>query len=166
MAEVPQEFREARQEVKDIVSGILDLSHCLYPLKLEYLGLAAVANSFCRELSERQKVEIDFHCEGIPNDVPKEISLCLYRVLQEALQNATKHSGSRLFEVLLSVETNEIQLTVRDSGVGFDPAVAMTGPGLGLISMKQRLKLVDGELSIESQPQHGTTIQARVPLKI
>jgi PAS domain S-box-containing protein len=165
VVEVRQEIGEARQQLRNIVSDILDLSHRLYPSKLEYLGLAAAAASFCRELSERQKVEIDFHCAGILKEMPKQISLCLYRVLQEALQNAAKHSRSRLFEVLLSVEANEIQLTVRDSGLGFDPAVAMTGRGLGLISMKRRLELVDGEFSIESQPQHGTTIHARVPLK-
>jgi len=165
MVEVRQEFREARQEVKDIVSGILDLSHRLYPLKLEYLGLAAAAASFCRELSERRKVRIDFHCEGVPNDVPKEISLCLYRVLEEALQNAIRHSSSRNCEVSLRGESNEIELTIRDSGLGFDPEAAVKGRGLGLVSMKERLTLVGGELSIESQPQHGTTIHARVPLK-
>ena len=109
-------------------------------------------------------MEINFHCEGIPKELPKTIALCLYRVLQEALKNATEHSGSRLCEVTLRRESNELQLSVRDWGVGFDPAAAMKGPGLGLLSMKERLKLFDGELFIESQPQQGTTVRARVPL--
>jgi signal transduction histidine kinase len=164
VAEAREEIKQARQQVKDIVNDILDLSHRLHSSKLEYLGLRAAAASFCKELSNRQKVKIDFHCEDVPNELPKEISLCLYRVLQEALQNAIKHGRSRTFEVSLSSESNEIHLTVRDWGIGLDPAAAMKGPGFGLISVKERLKLVGGELVIESQPQQGTTIRASVPL--
>jgi signal transduction histidine kinase len=108
-------------------------------------------------------VEIDFHSENIPKELPREISLCLFRVLQEALQNAIKHSGSRHFQVSLRGGANEVELTVHDSGVGFEPEEALKGRGLGLTSMKERLKLVDGQLSIDSKPQSGTTIQARVP---
>jgi signal transduction histidine kinase len=128
------------------------------------LGLAAAAAGFCREVSNRQEVEIDFHSENIPKDLPKETSLCLFRVLQEAIQNATKHSGSRHFEVSLSGGSSEVELTVRDFGIGFDPEEAMKGRGLGLTSISERLKLVNGNLSIDSQPQHGTTLLARVPL--
>jgi signal transduction histidine kinase len=118
---------------------------------------------FCRELSDQHGVEIEFHSKNIPKDLPQEVSLCLFRVLQESLQNATKHSGSRQFQVSLNAGTNEIELRVHDSGLGFDPQEAMKGRGLGLTSMQERLKLVDGHLSIESKPQLGTTIHARVP---
>jgi signal transduction histidine kinase len=118
----------------------------------------------CGELSDQQKVEIDFHSDGIPKNLPPEISLCLFRVMQEALQNGIKHSGSRHFEVRLGSALNEIQLSVRDSGIGFDLDQAMRGRGVGLSSMQERLKLVGGAFSIESQLQHGTTIHARVPL--
>jgi signal transduction histidine kinase len=84
--------------------------------------------------------------------------------LQEALQNAIKHSGSRRFQVSLSRTSNEIFLTVHDSGIGFDPVEAIKGRGLGLTSMKERLKLVYGELSIESQLRAGTTIHVHVPV--
>jgi signal transduction histidine kinase len=124
----------------------------------------AAATGYCRELSDQHKVDIDLHSENIPNDLSREISLCIFRVLQEALQNAVKHSGSRRFQVSLSRKSNDIVLTVHDSGIGFDPVQAIKGRGLGLTSMKERLKLVDGELSIESQPRTGTTIQIRVPL--
>jgi signal transduction histidine kinase len=110
-------------------------------------------------------VNINFHGEGIPKGLSKEISLCLYRVLQEALQNVIKHSGSRAFEVALTGQSNEIQLTVRDWGVGFNSAPVVNGLGLGLIGMRERLKLLDGELVIESQHQQGTTIRARVTSK-
>jgi signal transduction histidine kinase len=110
-------------------------------------------------------VEIDFHSENIPKELPREISLCLFRVLQEALQNAIKHSGSRQFQVSLTGGVNEIELTVHDWGIGFEPEEAIKGRGLGLTSMKERLRVVDGELSIDSQFQRGTTIHARVPLR-
>jgi PAS domain S-box-containing protein len=156
---------KAKQQVEEIVSDVWSLLHRLHAAKLDYLGLEAAAASFCKEFSGARNVNINFHGDGIPKDLSKEISLCLYRVLQEALQNATKHSKSRLFEVVLSGQSNEIQLTVRDWGLGFDSAPAMKGSGLGLITMRERLKLVDGELVIDSQPQHGTTIRALVPHK-
>jgi len=162
--ELAQQIEETRDEVEHLGSDIQTLSHRLHSPKLELLGLAATAASLCREVSDRQGVRIDFDTENIPKDVPEEISLCLFRVLQEALQNATKHSGSRHFQVLLLGRSNEVELTVHDSGIGFEPEEAIKGTGLGLTSMKERLKLVDGKLSIDSKPQHGTTIRARVPL--
>jgi signal transduction histidine kinase len=96
--------------------------------------------------------------------LPPDFSLCFFRVLQEALRNAAKHSGVRHFEVRLWGTPGEIHLTVRDSGAGFDSQAAKESPGLGLISMEERLKLLNGTFSIESQPQRGTTIHAHLPL--
>jgi len=109
-------------------------------------------------------VEIDLQSNDVPDDLSREIAVCLFRVLQEALQNAVKHSGSEQFEVKLYRSANDIHLRVSDSGVGFDSEVAMRGRGLGITSMRERLKLVDGQLSIDSKPQQGTTIHARAPL--
>src|SRR5262249_18325793 len=86
------------------------------------------------------------------------------RVLQEALHNAVKYSGVREFEVSFRSEANEIQLRVRDSGIGFDLNATRNAHGLGLTSMKERLRLNNGQFFIESKPQHGTTIIACVPL--
>jgi signal transduction histidine kinase len=155
----------ARQQVEDIVSDVWTLLHTLHSAKLDYLGLAAATAGFCKELSERQNVKIDFHCEGLSKDVPKDIALCLYRVLQEALQNATRHSDSRVLEVSLHGEPNEIQLTVRDWGIGFHPAEAPKWRAIGISIMRERLRLVDGELLTESQPHFGTKVYVRVPLK-
>jgi signal transduction histidine kinase len=163
-AELGSQIGEVHQQITDLASDIQALSHRLHSSKLEYLGLAAAANGFCRELSHRNGVEIAFHSENIPRELPREISLPLFRVLQEALQNAIKHSGSRQFQVLLRGRENEIELTVHDSGIGFEPEEAIKGSGLGLTSMQERLRLVDGQLFIDSKPQRGTTIQARVPL--
>jgi signal transduction histidine kinase len=163
-ADLKHDLVEANKQISELANDIQALSHRLHPAKLEHLGLAAAVSGYCRELSDRHGVEIDFHSEGIPKELPHEISLCFFRVSQEALQNATKHSGSRRFEVSLAGALNEINLTVRDFGTGFDFEGAANGGGLGLISMKERMKLVGGEFSIESQPQRGVTIYARVAL--
>jgi len=156
---------EALEFVVNLGNDIQALSHRLHSSKLEFLGLETASAGLCRELSVRQKVEIDFHSENIPKNLPKEISFCLFRVLQEALQNASKHSGSRHLKVLLASRGgNEIELTVRDSGIGFEPEKAMKGRGLGLANMQERLRLVDGTLSIQSKPHRGTTIHAHVPI--
>ena len=162
--ELHDHIHHASQRLSDIAADIQALSHRLHSSKLEYLGLVAAAQSFCNELSEQQEVEIDFSHTPIPRSVPKEISLCLFRVLQETLQNAVRHSGVRRYKVELNGTEGEIQLTVSDLGVGFDPQDAMYRRGLGLISMRERMQLVSGEISIKSQPGAGTTIHARVPL--
>jgi len=161
---VRESIEGASKLISDLGNDIQTLSHRLHSSKLEYLGLVAASEGFCKELSNRQNVEITFHAQGIPKELPQNIALCLLRVLQEALQNAIKHSGVRQFEVSLKGTTNEILVSVQDSGVGFDSEKAILEHGLGLTSMKERLKLVDGELSIDSKVQGGTTIHARVPL--
>jgi PAS domain S-box-containing protein len=161
--DVTDHIRPVLEQLSDLGKDIQALSHRLHSSKLEYLGIAVAANGFCKELSEQQKVEIDFSHAEVPRGLPKEISLCLFRVLQEALQNAVKHSGERHFSVELHGTSQEIQLTVSDSGVGFDQQDAITRRGLGLISMRERMQLVGGEFSIKSKRGAGTTIRARVP---
>ena len=155
---------EIKTQIREFGRDIHALSHRLHSSKLEHLGLVAACTGFCRELSERHIVEIELHSENIPQNLPSEVSLCLFRVMQEALQNAVKYSGERRFLVSLVCTAGEIELTVRDSGVGFDPEQAMYGNGLGLNSMRERLTLVRGRLSIDSGVEDGTTIRARVPL--
>ncbi len=150
-------------QTAQIVDDVQLLSHELHSSKLEYLGIVGATKNFCEEFGERQKVEIDFQSHHLPASLPNELSLSLFRVLQEALRNAAKHSGVKRFEVRLWGSTGEIQLTISDRGAGFDTETAMKSTGLGLTSMQERLRLVHGELSINSQPRGGTTIHARVP---
>jgi signal transduction histidine kinase len=155
---------ELQQHFQEISATIHNLSHELHSATLEHLGLVAAIRGSYRELAECQKAEIHFQHEGVPQAVPREISLCLFRVLQEALQNAVKHSGVRQFGVELRGTPNSLNLTIRGGGVGFDREAASRSPGLGLTSMLERIKLVHGELFIESQFEHGTTVNARVPV--
>jgi PAS domain S-box-containing protein len=158
-------IEHAMQEVSNLAADVQGLSHRLHSSNLKSLGLAKAAGAYCEEVADQHKVQIDFRAENMPGDLSPEISLSIFRVLQEALRNAIKHSSSERFEVSLNHSSNEIHLTVHDSGRGFDAAEAMKGPGLGLTSMKERVTLVGGALSIESQPQKGTTVYVRVPLR-
>ena len=168
--DVPESASELRtrigtlqNEATQITNDVQLLSHELHSSKLDYLGIVGATKNFCKEFGERQKVEIDFQNHDLPTSLPRELSLSLFRVLQEALRNATKHSGVKRFEVRLWGSTGEIHLNVSDLGAGFDTETAMKSTGLGLTSMQERVRLVGGELSINSQPKGGTTIHARVP---
>src|SRR5262249_33164720 len=129
----------------------------------EYLGLAAAARSFCQELSDQQGVNIELDCGDLAADLSQEISLCLFRILQEALHNAVKHSGVTRFKVDLLQTGDIVQLTVNDSGTGFDPEAAMAQQGLGLVSMRERASLVGGTIAIKSNPNRGTVVHVRIP---
>ena len=142
---------------------IQGISHRLHSSKLEYLGLVAACKSFCEEVAERHKVTIDFTAEEVPRGVPQDVSLCLFRVLQEALNNAIKHSGTQHFEARLRRFSGEIELVIRDPGKGFDLNATMNTQGLGLISMRERVSLVGGAILITSKPMRGTEITVRVP---
>jgi PAS domain S-box-containing protein len=165
-AVLEQEIATASQEITGLTADIQALSHDLHPPRLGLLGLEAAAIGFCEELSHRHGATIAVHIENIPKALPQAISLCLYRVLQEALQNVVKHSTSRHADVSLNGQVNGINLTVKDSGTGFKPRDAMRGPGLGLASMRERLNVIGGQLSIHSRLGRGTTIHAVAPLHL
>ena len=163
LPEVRNRTGELQKQISEIAADIQSLSHELQSAKLQYLGIAGAMRSFCQEFGKQQKVEIDFQSHDLPGPLSADISLCLFRVLQEALHNSAKHSGVRQFEVRLWGTSDEIHLAVKDSGAGFDREAAKESRGFGLISMQERLRLVGGVLSINSQPKGGTTIHARVP---
>jgi signal transduction histidine kinase len=165
---LPSELRalldKLRGQASEVSSDVQAMSHALHSSKLEYLGVVVAMRGFCREFGEQYKVQIDFTSHELPTPLPLEISLSLFRVLQEALQNAAKHSRTARFKVQLWTEAGDIHLTVSDLGSGFDTAAAMMNRGLGLTSMRERVRLVHGEFSIDSKPTQGTTVHARVPL--
>ena len=162
-AEAPEQIRNVRQRLLDLGKDVQVLSHRLHSSKLEYLGLVSATNSFCKEFCKQHKIEIAFSHRDVPHELSKEISLCLFRVLQEALQNALKHSGVKHFMVDLRGSPGQIQMSVTDLGVGFAHEDTINFQGLGLISMRERLQIVNGDLSIVSTPGSGTTVRAVVP---
>ncbi|HEX5006194.1 MAG TPA: PAS domain S-box protein [Hyphomonadaceae bacterium] len=156
------EIDNVRSEIMSLARDVQTLSHRLHPGWMEVLGIAAAAKALCREMSRQSGVEIVCRVECIPEGLPRDNAVCLHRVLQEALQNAIKHSRAAEVEVSIRAVLDEVEMTVKDFGVGFDP-VARGHQGLGLTSMRERLKAVGGRLSIVSQ-QNGTTIHAFVPI--
>lgn len=147
----------------ELAKDIQSTSRVLHSSQLAYLSLASAAAAFCRGVSKQQGVMVDFTASEIPDDLPKDVALCIFRVLQESVNNALKHARARHVTVGLRDEGGELRLEVTDDGTGFDRDAAMKGSGLGLISMQERLTIVGGELSIESRPGNGATIRARVP---
>ena len=166
VSEQRSHLEELRKRIIDISTDVQTMSHELHSAKLSYLGIAIALKGFCREFGEHHKVEIEFESRDLPRQLPPDVSLCLFRVLQEALHNASKHSGVKRFDVQLWGTSGDVHLTISDLGTGFDTEAAMKGRGLGITSMEERLKLVKGELTISSQPKRGTTIHARVPLDL
>jgi PAS domain S-box-containing protein len=155
---------ELSAQVKQLSSSVHNLSYQLHPLKLEQLGLVAAIRSLCGELSRSHGVSIDFtHNEAHPG-LSDDVASCLYRIVQESARNMIKHSGARQAHVELNASIEEICLRIADDGAGFDPRSAAGAGGLGLVSMRERLQLVGGTLSIDSRPAGGTRIDARIPL--
>jgi len=168
---LPAKQNDVRRRLRDLWGHnqetsveVRHLSHNLHCSKLEYLGLVAAVKSLCDELSDRQELRIRFRHADVPSSISKDIALCIYRVVQETLRNVIKHSGARGAQVALSGGRGEISLCVSDEGSGFDPNNIKAKAGMGLIGIRERLLLIGGEVSIQSQPSQGTRIVARVPL--
>jgi len=163
-SEVGERMRNLSEQVRAISSNVHRLSHELHPAKLEQLGLEAAVRGLCRELGAARNIAIEFEPHAVPRIVPDEIALCLYRIVQEGLQNVIKHSGSATAKVELMSNENELCLIVSDQGCGFDSMVATGGGSLGLVSMRERVRLVRGQISVESRKGEGTRIKVQVPL--
>jgi PAS domain S-box-containing protein len=154
---------ELQTQASEIATDLQSLSHELHPSKIEVLGVVAGMRLFCREFANQHRIDIDFRAAEISRQLPSNISLSLFRVLQEALHNSAKHSGVQQCHVRLWDADGWIHLLVADPGAGFDMASARESRGIGLLTMQERISLVDGDLKIESKPGGGTTVHARVP---
>jgi signal transduction histidine kinase len=162
-SEVRSRVQELRKQTTEISNDVQALSHELHSSKVEYLGAVRGMKSWCNEFGERQGLQIEFRSPDAQISLPKEIGLCLFRVLQEALHNAAKHSGVKRIEVQLREDSGEVHLIISDLGRGFDLETAVQGRGLGLTSMRERIRLVNGTIEIQSEPMGGTTVHVRVP---
>ena len=158
------QLEQMRQECLALSDGVQALSRELHPSVLEHLGLVAAVRSFCREVSARSGVVVEFTDRNISHSLPWEVSLSLFRVIQEAVHNSVKYSGEKRCQVHLYGVPAGIELEVSDQGTGFDPERAKNTEGLGLVSMRERIQLLNGTFYVESKPNAGTRISARVPL--
>jgi PAS domain S-box-containing protein len=163
-ATIAHSMHELRTRAADISTEIHNLSHRLHSSKLEMLGLVAALRGHCHEL-RAQGIHAHLHHDDVPRSLSPDVELCLFRVAQEALNNVVKHSGTHEAHISLNATDDKLVLTIVDSGRGFDErAHATAHNGLGLASMRERLRLIDGEFTIRSKPSKGTSIIVRVPL--
>jgi PAS domain S-box-containing protein len=159
-----QRLQEIQTHCCEIAGDVQSLSHQLHSSKLDYLGVVAAIKGFCDEFSRQHEVNIRITDAKVPRELAQDISLCLFRIAQEALHNAVKYSGTKQFTVQLLGMEDCVQLVVSDAGAGFDVEAAKSNRGLGLVSMQERVHLVHGTLQVESQVGKGTRILAVVPL--
>ena len=163
-ASVREKLREMKEGMVKISGDVHNLSRRLHPSILDDLGLIKAVESECAGFSKREGIEVVFNHENILRVIPKDVSLSLYRIIQEGLSNISKHACAEHISVSLKGIDHEVLLSVQDDGLGFDSAEVRGKPGLGLSSIRERVGLIQGELSIESQPGKGTRITVRVPL--
>ena len=161
-AQPRHELVNVRDEAMALSKDLRTVAHRLHPEWLEYLGIATAAAGLCETWTGHKGVTVTFNAESIPEGLSRRIAVCLYRVLQEALQNAIKHSGTKKVEVSLRGTAEHIELTIRDFGAGFTSGTTPRR-GIGVTSMRERLSAVRGWLAIESRPKQGATIRAHVP---
>jgi PAS domain S-box-containing protein len=159
-------MRAVREGLARLSEDIHTLAYQLHPSVLTELGLAEALRTECERIGRRGRVELSLELDPLPADVGKDAALCLFRVAQEALSNAIRHAGARSVRVVLEQRDGGLRLAVRDDGAGFDPASAKQRRSLGLASMRERLRLVNGTLDIESMPGRGTVIAGWVPVEL
>ena len=157
--------KAVQKQAQDISTDIHRLSYQLHPSKLDHLGLGAAVKSLCEELSKSGNVKIEFRQQGFPATLPRDITLSVFRVAQEALRNCIKHSGASAAQVVLQRKAGGLRLSISDNGCGFDMQSPRLKKGLGFISMTERIHLVRGEIAIYSQPECGSRIEVSVPLR-
>lgn len=158
-------IKALQKQTHAISTDIHRLSYQLHPSKLDHLGLGAAVKSLCDELSKTGNVKIEVRQQGFPTTLPRDITLSVFRVAQEALRNCVKHSGANAAQVVLEKMDTALRLSISDNGCGFDAKSPKLRQGLGFISMQERINLVDGDITIYSQPQRGTRIEVSVPLR-
>lgn len=168
MPELSSDAQERLQSISEVAaevsSELHSMSHQLHPAKLDLLGLVATVGGHCREVSQQHELRVEFVHRDVDERIPKDVALCLFRIVQEALRNIVKHGQTEDAKVELSGGGDEIHLCISDQGAGFNPEAAKAKGGLGLISMRERLRLVGGHLDVDSEPSHGTRIYVRVPV--
>ena len=164
-ASVSETLRDVREGLVRLSEDVHALSYRLHPSVLEDLGLAEALKTEIERVARQESILVTAKLAEIPEPVPREVALCVFRVAQEALRNVARHARARTADVSVRLLDGGLQLAVRDDGAGFDPAVDENRRSLGLTSMRERVHLLRGELDIESAPGRGTTVVAWVPLK-
>ena len=160
----PRAFAELASQIEELSSEVHKVAYRLHPAKLDQLGLPIAARSWCRDVSQQSGVAVEFTASDVPAELPRDVALCVYRILQEALRNVVRHSGATTARVELTGTGDALHLAVSDSGSGFDIAGVKNASGLGLLGMRERASLLDGDVAVQSRPGAGTRVAVTIPL--
>ena len=158
-----ERFAELLQGMDEVTTDVHQLSHRLHSSKLKYLGLKSALSELCQQIARQHEITVFQHIKDMP-DLSPDAQLCFYRVTQEALNNVVKHSSSKTASVRLTETRGMARLKITDMGTGFDPMT--TSEGLGLASMRERLRSINGTFCVNASPGHGTQIIAEVPCEV
>jgi signal transduction histidine kinase len=158
-----ERLRTLSAQAAEIANDIHRMAYDLHPSKLQFVGLSGALGSLCNDLSKQRQLEVSFSPGAIPT-VDPAVSLCLYRIVQEALHNVARHSQAGAAQVTLTFDQGQVVVQIADSGVGFDPTHVSHAARLGLLSMRERVAEVNGQLTVDAVPGRGTRITVRVPL--
>jgi signal transduction histidine kinase len=154
-----------RSQLGELSESVHRLAYQLHPSILDDLGLAIALQSYVSDFSIREGIKVKINAKDIPSQLPPGLSLCLYRITQECLRNIAKHSQANQASVKLQCSNHSINLSIKDSGVGFDQETVHTQKGgLGIISMQERVRLLHGKIRLKSRPAGGTQVQVSIPL--
>jgi PAS domain S-box-containing protein len=152
------------ERTTELAADIHKMSHQLHSSKLQHLGLLPAAKSLCEEIGKQHRIQIEFLHRDMPEEISPDMALCFFRIVQEALNNIVKHSGATQAHVAFVATPSLIRLRIVDAGAGFDPTSMAARGGLGLASMRERLRLLGGTIALQSSPMEGTEIVAEVPM--
>jgi two-component system, chemotaxis family, CheB/CheR fusion protein len=163
----PKQFKEqlhsVHEQITSLSNSLRQIAYQLHPAALEHLGLGQAVESYVREFSEREHIQVRFQAHDMPGIIDPETALCLYRIVQESLRNIAQHASARSAEINLSRNDSTLQLRVKDSGSGFELNSARTKGGLGLRSMEERARACGGTFKINAQPGAGTEVVVDLP---
>lgn len=163
-SDLGRRLKSVQDHAREISADIHRLSYKLHPSKLDHLGLAAAVKSLCQEFCAMGRLVVEFQQSEFPEDLPSDVTLCVFRIAQEALRNCAKHSGAGSARVTLETTSEGIRLSVSDDGWGFDMDSEAMKKGLGFTSMRERVRIVGGQMEVRSKPMNGTVIEVSVPV--
>jgi signal transduction histidine kinase len=163
---IREQISRLRERSERLTNDLRRMMHQLHPAALEHLGLVSALRSHCCEVRAEEGIKVRFGVLSEFDQVHPEVAVCLYRIAQEALRNVSKHSGAREAWVEIERKGDEILLSIVDNGIGFDHEAPKGGKCLGLISMRERVRMLNGTIKIKSAPGEGTRVNVRVPLVV
>ena len=164
--DVQEILRSLEQRAATITETLRVLSHGLHPTVLHHIGLVAALQAHCAEVERQHRLPVSFLADGQVEPASRRVALSLFRIAQEALRNTTRYGHARHATVTLSRDNGDLALVVADDGDGFDVVGARRAGGLGLVSIEERARMVEGKATIHSRPGRGTTIEVRVPIAV